>query len=150
MALPHVNIFADNEDSELDDENEKQTNEEINDDSYCMSESVLLESQNDYEISETDQEMNDTMNDIEISIVSEPETEPNESEEGINEEQRLRRTTRINAGTGVQRTHAFVQFTMKNEDDEETKSVNAYNKVINVLFTQVSAKEGINDGMKRR
>ena len=36
-----------------------------------------------------------------------------------------------------------MQFAMTNEKHEENNNVSVYYKVINVLFTQVSAKEGI-------
>ena len=108
------NVITDNEDSEVDDENNKKMNEETND-NFSISESDMTEGENDYEMSETDQESNDKVSRSETSDDDVTKSELGEIETENNEEQPLRRTTRINAGTGVQRTHPFVQFAMKDK-----------------------------------
>ena len=143
------NVITDNEEDENENENDKNEDDKINNDEVVQNEEStgLSESENEYQEAEKLNEDDDILNDTDIS-----EDEVEEENEIVPEEEDkqnvpLRRTMRLNAGKGVERTHPYVQFVMKGrkEDDydEMLDKTGVYKRLVNVLLTQVSAKEGI-------
>ena len=139
------NVITDIEDESATDEEEETRKKDTGSPTNQMDEE-LSESDNEYEGSEG-MSQGDLTNDSNISNDEEFEmnNDENESEhENQNEDEvTLRRTTRTNAGKGVPRMHPYVQFTMKGMKNNELDRDQVYKKLVNTIFTQVSAKEGI-------
>ena len=113
---------------------------------------------NECEVSETQENLDDVVDNSSVSneVDDEENTDNDEdaiAEDEVDEEKNtdsnedegrpLRRTTRVNAGKGVARTHPYVQFAMAKEKKESLDERYVYKRLVNMLFTQVSVKEGI-------